>query len=157
MQDINEERIRRGIMLFLCTHRRHKRVLDNLVTELGISNAQHRLLMHLYRTECKPTQTELARTFDVSTAAITSSLKKLESQGLISRIPSAEDNRFNEITITEAGLEMVCQTHHMFSRADFAMFSDFTPEELDAFIACLEKMSVTLKELEEGEREIPHP
>ncbi len=157
MQDTYEERIRRAVMLFLCTHRRHKRVLDSLVAELGISNTQHRLLMHLHRTECKPTQTELARTFDVSTAAITTMLKKLEGEGLISRIQSAEDNRFNEIAITEKGYEMVCRTRHMFSRTDLAMFTEFTPEELEAFITCLEKMSAALKEQEEGKREITNP
>ncbi len=157
MHESNEERVRRAVMLFLCVHRRHKRVLDHLVTELGISNAQHRLLMHLYHTDCKPTQTELARTFDVSTAAITTSLKKLESEGLISRIPAAGDNRFNEITITEEGMRMVHRTHHLFFSTDFTMLSDLAPEELNTFIACLEKMKVSLKEMEEGKRELPKP
>ena len=157
MQDVSEERIRRAVMLFLCTHRRHKRVLDGLVAEFEISNTQHRLLMHLYRTECKPTQTELARTFDVSTAAITSMLKKLEAEELISRIQSAEDNRFNRITITHKGMEMISRTREQFSRVDRAMFSDFTSEELETFIKGLEKMGNTLKELEEGHDKLSNP
>lgn len=157
MQDVSEERIRRAVMLFLCTHRRHKRVLDGLVAEFEISNTQHRLLMHLYRTECKPTQTELARTFDVSTAAITSMLKKLEAEELISRIQSAEDNRFNRITITHKGMEMISRTREQFSRVDRAMFSDFTSEELETFIKGLEKMGKTLKELEEGHDKLSNP
>jgi DNA-binding MarR family transcriptional regulator len=131
--------------------------LDGLVTEFGISNTQHRLLMHLYRTECKPTQTELARTFDVSTAAITSMLKKLESEGLISRIQSAEDNRFNRITITNMGMEMITRTRELFSRVDQAMFSRFTSEELEDFIQSLEKLGDTLKAYEESERNSPNP
>ena len=157
MQEVSEERIRRAVMLFLRTHRRHKRVLDGLVTEFGISNTQHRLLMHLYRTECKPTQTELARTFDVSTAAITSMLKKLEAEGLISRIQSAEDNRFNRITITDMGTEMITRTRELFSRVDQAMFSRFTSEELEDFIQSLEKLGDTLKAYEESERNSPNP
>jgi DNA-binding MarR family transcriptional regulator len=156
MQEANEERIRRAVMLFLCTHRRHKRVLDGLVAEFEISNTQHRLLMHLYRTECKPTQTELARTFDVSTAAITSMLKKLEAEELISRNQSAEDNRFNCITITSKGMEMISRTREQFFCVDRAMFSDFTSEELETFITGLEKMGNTLKELEEGHRKLSH-
>ena len=156
MQEANEERIRRAVMLFLCTHRRHKRVLDDLVAEFEISNTQHRLLMHLYRTECKPTQTELARTFDVSTAAITSMLKKLEAEELISRNQSTEDNRFNCITITSKGMEMISRTREQFFCVDRAMFSDFTSEELETFITGLEKMGNTLKELEEGHRKLSH-
>ena len=157
MKEVSEERTRRAVMLLLRTHRRHKRVLDGLVTELGISNTQHRLLMHLYRTECKPTQTELARTFEVSTAAITSMLKKLESEGLISRIQSAEDNRFNRITITDMGMEMITRTRELFSRVDQAMFSRFTSQELEDFILSLEKLSDTLKAYEESERNSPNP
>ena len=156
MQEVSEERTRRAVMLLLRTHRRHKRVLDSLVTELGISNTQHRLLMHLYRTECKPTQTELSHTFEVSTAAITSMLKKLESEGLISRIPSAEDNRFNRITITDAGLEMIAHTRELFSHVDRIMFSEFTPEELEDFILSLEKLSDTLKRYEECDQSSPN-
>ena len=157
MKEVSEERTHRAVMLLLRTHRRHKRVLDGLVTELGISNTQHRLLMHLYRTECKPTQTELARTFEVSTAAITSMLKKLESEGLISRIQSAEDNRFNRITITDMGTEMITRTRELFSRVDQAMFSRFTSQELEDFILSLEKLSDTLKAYEESERNSPNP
>ena len=157
MKEVSEERIRRAVMLFLRTHRRHKRVLDGLVTEFGISNTQHRLLMHLYRTECKSTQTELARTFDVSTAAITSMLKKLEAEGLISRIQSAEDNRFNRIIITDTGMEMIVRTRELFSHVDQVMFSEFTPEELENFIQSLEKLSDTLKKYEESDHGSPNP
>ena len=84
-------------------------------------------------------------------------LKKLESEGLISRIQSAEDNRFNRITITDMGMEMITRTRELFSRVDQAMFSRFTSEELEDFILSLEKLSDTLKAYEESERNSPNP
>ena len=84
-------------------------------------------------------------------------LKKLEAEELISRIQSAEDNRFNRITITHKGMEMISRTREQFSRVDRAMFSDFTSEELETFIKGLEKMGNTLKELEEGHDKLSNP
>jgi DNA-binding MarR family transcriptional regulator len=100
-EELDRERARQAAMMFVANTRRHKRLFRKFVSELGIGNSQHRLLMHLHRTQCAPSQTELARTFEVSTAAITASLKKLEKNGYIRRCVAVEDGRYNEIAITE--------------------------------------------------------
>ena len=84
-EELNQERVRKATMLFNANNRRHKRVFGKFVSELGISNSQHRLLMHLYSTDCVPSQTQLARTFEVSSAAIAAALKNLEKSGYIRR------------------------------------------------------------------------
>ncbi len=154
-EELDQERVRKATMLFNANNRRHKRVFGKFVADLGISNSQHRLLMHLYRTDCAPSQTQLARTFEVSSAAIAASLKNLEKSGYIRRCAAVEDSRYNEIALTDKGLELVRQTHSIFTSADVAMFNSFSPEELESFIACLEKMKTALKKMEEEKPEIP--
>ena len=155
LEEMNQERARQAAMLFVANTRRHKRLLRKFVAELGMGNAQHRLLMYLHHTECAPSQTELARTFEVSSAAIAASLKNLEKSGYIRRCAAVEDGRYNEIALTEKGLELVRQTHSIFTSADVAMFNSFSPEELESFITCLEKMKTALKQMEEQDTEIP--
>lgn len=155
MEELDQERVRQAIMLFMANNRRHRRVFDKLVQELGMSNSQHRLLMHLHRTDCTPSQTEIAHTFEVSTAAIAVALKKLEKNGYIHRCAAIEDSRYKEISLTEKGEEVVQKTHRMFASADLALLSDFTHEELETFLVCLEKMKNTLRDLESGEKQLP--
>lgn len=154
-EEFDQERARQAATLFVANTRRHKRLFRKFVAELGVGNAQHRLLMHLHRTECAPSQTELARTFEVSTAAIAASLKNLEKNGYVRRCAAVEDNRYNEIAITEKGEELIRQTESIFTSADVAMFADLSPAELESFITCMEKMMNTLKQFESGEREFP--
>lgn len=154
-EELDQERARQATMLFMANNRRHRRVFNQYVEALGMSNSQHRLLMHLHGTDCTPSQTELARTFEVSTAAIAVALKKLEKNGYIKRCAAIEDSRYNEVSLTEKGHELVRKTQNLFTSADVAMFASFTTEELDHFIACLEKMKDALKALETGEQEVP--
>ncbi len=155
-EELDSERVRHATMLFMATTHRHRRVVDKFVVEdLGISNSQHRLLMHLYRTDCTPSQTELAHTFEVSSAAIAVALKKLEKSGYIRRCSAIDDSRYNEITLTDRGLDLVQKTYHMFTAADVAMFESFSESELENFITCLEKMKATLKAIESGQQELP--
>lgn len=154
-EELDKERARHAAMLFVANTRRHKRLFRKFVSELGIGNSQHRLLMHLHRTQCAPSQTELARTFEVSTAAIAVSLKNLEKNGYIRRCAAVEDSRYNEIAITEKGEELISQTESIFTSADVAMFAELTPLELESFITCMEKMKYALKQFEEGGREVP--
>ncbi len=155
LEDLNQERARQAAMLFVANTRRHKRLLRKFVAELGMGNAQHRLLMYLHHTECAPSQTELARTFEVSTAAIAVSLKNLENSGYIRRCAAVEDSRYNEIAITEKGQELIRQTESLFTSSDVAMFADLSDEELETFIRCMEKMKNALKQFEDGGREVP--
>lgn len=154
-EELDRERARQAAMLFVANTRRHKRLLRKFVSELGICHSQHRLLMHLHRMECAPSQTELAHTFEVSTAAIAVSLKKLETGGYIRRCAAVEDSRYNEIAITDKGEELIRQTESIFTSADVAMFSDFSAEELESFISGMEKMKTAMKQFEEGGREVP--
>lgn len=153
--ELDSDRVRQATMLFMSTNRWHRRVFEKLVSELKISNSQHRMLMHLYRTDCTQSQTELARQFEVSTAAIAVVLKKLEKRGYIRRCAAINDSRYNEIALTEEGLSLVRETNRLFTTADMSMFSGFSEEELENLIGYLDRMRGTLKSIGSGEMELP--
>ena len=71
----------------------------------------------------------------------------MESDGFISR-KLGTDNRFNEITITEKGREVVEKTKVMFSAVDERLFSGFSQGEIEDFTAYLDRIIENVK----GER-----
>jgi DNA-binding MarR family transcriptional regulator len=105
------------------------------------------MLMYLTKCESTPTQTDLAKHFDISPAAVAVTLKKLESDGYIERSKSIErkDSRFNEIKITERGTQAVMQSRKYFQHVDNEALKDFYDEELALFTSFLERMSQNLK------------
>ena len=100
--------------------------------------------MHLARQESLPSQKELAKHLDVTPAAVTGALKKIEQDGYVERT-LGHDNRYNELHITEKGRAVVNKTRLVFSEVDAAMFEGFSDEELDLYISCLEKLQANIK------------
>jgi DNA-binding MarR family transcriptional regulator len=104
--------------------------------------------MRLARCGKLPSQKELAERLEVTPAAITIALKKLESNGYVSKT-LGRDSRYNEIEITEKGRELVKLTRETFSRTDKSLFSGFTDDELKFYIECLDKIQKNIINSEE--------
>ena len=127
--------------------RRHHAYVERQIGDLGIHHGQHRMLMQLAKPQkSPPSQKELAETMGISPAAVTASLKRLEREGYVSRSMTDEDNRRNEIRITEEGLERVNRSRAVFEAADKALFAGFTPEEITLFTSFLERLDGNLDE-----------
>ena len=63
---------------------------------------------------------------------------------LLKRFPD-EDNRFNNVTITEKGKKIVKESQKVFQNTDDVMFKDFTEEEilqLEGFMDRIQKKFV---------------
>jgi MarR family multiple gene transcriptional regulator MgrA len=100
--------------------------------------------MHL-ACHCKlQSQKELADHLQITPAAVTGALKKLEQSGYISRT-LGHDNRFNELEITEKGREVVEMSKVIFMSTDKSLFEGFSSEELDMYIKCSEKLKENIK------------
>jgi DNA-binding MarR family transcriptional regulator len=130
------------------TEHMHKSLIDSKVRDIGIHRTQHRILMRLARCGKLPSQKELAERLEVTPAAITIALKKLESNGYVSKT-LGRDSRYNEIEITEKGRELVKLTRETFSRTDKSLFSGFTDDELKFYIECLDKIQKNIINSEE--------
>ena len=138
------DRARAVIKQFMQADRLHRQVVEATVTaQTGLHRSQHMLLMRLSRG-CISSQKDLAKDLRVSPAAIAVSLKKLESDGYITRDADTDDCRCNRITLTEKGHATVAKTRALFETIDHAMVKDFAPDELDALLAALEKIEHNL-------------
>ncbi len=132
-------------------NREHKRMIDSKVAEIGIDRTRHRILMYLGRTGNLPSQKQLAEYFEVTPAAITGALQKLESDCYIER-KLGTDNRFNEITITEKGKDIVELTRELFSSVDDSLFLGFSEKEIDEFSEYLERISANMRGEDKNEK-----
>ena len=100
--------------------------------------------MHLSHAKEPPSQKELACHFDISPAAVTVTLNRLECGGYITRSNPEGDNRSNRIAITEKGRSAVQCSEELFSRIDSTMVAGISKEQLAVFLQTLETMQKNL-------------
>lgn len=125
--------------------RRHHACVERQIGDMGIHHSQHRTLMQLARRqEDIPSQKELAEIMGVSPAAVTTILKKMEREGYVSRSVTDEDNRRNEIHITEKGIAKINENHGIFEALDRSMFEGFSEEELATLISLMNRIDKNL-------------
>ncbi len=142
--DARTESVRQTIHHFLHTNRLHRAAIEVALADLGIHHSQHRMLLHIHRAGGALTQKELARELDISAAAVTATLKKLESAGYIHRSEKAGDSRCKQIAITPSGVDVLERSYDLFTAVDLSMFGDFSREELAAFSSMLLRMQAAL-------------
>ena len=125
----------------------HRIAADAKISVTGIRRNQHMILMYLYRRNESVSQKEIAEHFDVSPAAITVSLKKLERDGYITRRSSKNDNRFNEIELNDKGKDIVIYSYNSFESIDNQTFEGITDEEKVILATILDKVINNLKNI----------
>ena len=94
--------------------RLHRSMMERRLDGTGVYRSQHQILMFVSDNP-NVSQKELARMYGVSGATIAVSLKKLERGGYIRRLVDQEDNRCNQICITDKGRKVVEGTALRFS------------------------------------------
>ena len=134
-----------AVFLLLRIMRRHHACMERRLSEHGIHHSQHRMLVQLARQqEDTPSQKELAEIMGISPAAVTTSLKKLEKEEYVTRSATDEDNRRNEIHITEKGIAKINENHGIFEALDRSMFEGFSEEELATLISLMNRIDKNL-------------
>ncbi len=128
--------------------REHHKTIEKKISCLGIHPSQHHLLMYLARNGSS-SQNSIAAAMGVSPATIAVSLKKLEKGKYIEKKVNSEDNRFNQIVLTERGKQVVLQSEQIFSETDKALFRGFSSEEKEQLYLFLERMLGNIKNEEE--------
>ena len=135
------------VKLFLLAARSHHHTFEKHVGDFGVHRSQHRILMYLsMHTDEMITQKDIAANFQISAAAVAVSVRKLEEEGLISRIADENDNRSNVITLTDRGRQIVDQTKTLISKIDEAMFAGFDDEEIAQFSAYLARLCDNIRD-----------
>lgn len=129
--------------LYARTGKKRRKLIERELSITNVYRAQHQILMMLSKDN-GISQTEIAKEQDCSTAAVAVSLKKLEQGGYIKRVVNQEDNRFNEVAITEKGNAVVKQSIDIFLKCDELMFEGFSEQELDELEGYLERIRTNL-------------
>lgn len=127
------------INLFRCTDQVLKRAIGRKVEGTGLYRSQHRLLMLLGRhPDCS--QTAIAEKMEISPPAVAVTLKKLEKGGYISRQCHEEDNRVNEVVVTEKGRQAISESIACFQEIEAAILEGFSGEEMEQLSGFLQRM-----------------
>lgn len=151
-----ENNVFTAVNMMISTNRMHKKLIESGVSkQFGLHRTQHIILMILASKGKLPSQKELASRLNITPAAVTGAVKKLENSGYIRRSMGC-DNRFNEIMITDKGRATVEKSKEIFSEIDNLLFSGFSNEELSLFICSLEKIQNNIydryKEVQQSEK-----
>ena len=133
------------VMSFLRTDRFHRCAAESQVKKLGIHRSQHMMLMHLAHCSEPPTQAELAKVFEISPAAVTVTLQKLEKAGFVARAAIDGNNRAKYISITPEGMNIVRQSWEIYKALDEAMLAGLSEEDLRKFAEVLSRMQENLR------------
>ncbi|MGI6229316.1 MAG: MarR family winged helix-turn-helix transcriptional regulator [Tractidigestivibacter sp.] len=117
----------------------------------GRSGKQHLLIRLLKQGGTLP-QRALQDTVPVSSAALSETLTKLESEGLIERKRSEQDRRQLDVRLTERGREEAirCQKQKEAFRKD--AMSVFTDDELNELADLLDRLADHWEIIEMGEK-----
>ncbi len=135
---------KRLIDQLICVGRLHRTVLEKELNKTGVYRSQHYLLMYIADNP-NVSQKEIARLHHVSAATVAVSLKKLECGGYIRRVVDQQDNRYNQICITEKGREVVEKSIRYFQKLENHIFEGFSMEEMEELLEYLERMSRNLE------------
>ncbi len=145
-------RNRRGGLLIARVHQTGGRVFARMLRERGIriKPAQGRILFVLWE-EGPLTIQELARRSGLVKSTLTTALDRLEAQGQVVRVRSADDRRKILIELTPANRAM----HRLYSQVSRRMtavfYRGFTSKEVAAFEACLDRILQNLAAAESGD------
>ena len=140
----NDEKYRAIMGKLMAIMRDHKSTIDSYVDETNLHKSQHRLLMMLSRMGKNISQRDLAEKLNITPAAVAVTLKKMEKMGLVTRMVAEQDNRYNQVVLTDNGKKIVKESRKIFQYADEKMFAGFSEEELDLFESYLTRIKENL-------------
>ena len=136
---------------FIQTNRLHRRIIGRYADRIEMNCSAHRMLLYISRDGGLPSQRELAERLKISPAAVTNTLKKLETDGYVERNRARDgcDCRANEISLTDKGRLAVTDSEKYFRYVDSAALNDFSEDELDVLCSLLDRIQQNLHSIED--------
>jgi DNA-binding MarR family transcriptional regulator len=110
--------------------RMHARCADQMMDEVGLFRGQGMLLKYLAKFDGL-THSEIAEKLEISPAAVTKVIKRLEEQNYLKRQSDPKDERISRIFMQPEGLQTIEKIHKNFQQLDEATFEGFSDEELE--------------------------
>jgi DNA-binding MarR family transcriptional regulator len=141
---------RQGGFLIGKIHRTAGRIFARMLRERGIeiNPAQGRILFVLWQSGAMPA-TELARRTSLGKSTLTSMLDRLEAQGQVARVRSAEDRRQVRIELTAKNRAAQGVYDEVSREMARVFYRGFSREEISQFEQALERILKNLSADEE--------
>ena len=131
---------------FVLCDRLHHMVFEKYMKNIA-HRSQHWVLLYLERNGGSAWQKEIAEAMEVSPAAMTGTVKKLEKSGYVTKTALDRDNRQNQITLTPQGAELLKRGKQQFDEINQKMFVGIDSADLVCFARCLQRMEENLYEM----------
>jgi DNA-binding MarR family transcriptional regulator len=137
--------------------RLHARRADQMMDEIGLYRGQGMLLKYLSRFDGQ-THSEIAEKLEISPAAVTKVIKRLEEQHYLKRQPDPKDERISRVFIQPEGLKTIEEINRLFQQLDDVTFLGFSEDELEQLRGFLNRIQENLhgNSAECGENHGPH-
>lgn len=121
-------------------------IINEMFSQREICYTHPRILGEIKR-HGSITQTELAGIMNTSTAAMSSTVKVLEKQGLITKATDSNDLRVNKITLTEKGKQVHDSALSEMLATDKHLLDGFTEDEANVLLDMLSRVQENLNNL----------
>jgi DNA-binding MarR family transcriptional regulator len=146
-----------GQLLFRLWRANHTRAAE-VLGSVGLTTALFALLNVVNARE-GAIQQELGSALGVDRSTMVSLIDQLESAGLATRRPSAEDRRAREIAITPKGRRLLKRARRLIAQAENEVLGGLSPEERRELKALLRRAldSAPAQPLWSSEEERQHP
>jgi DNA-binding MarR family transcriptional regulator len=130
-------------------NRRIKRMLDETLDEFDLSSGEWHALGSLSRAAGgRRTAGELASKMELSSAAMTNRLDRLEKAGLVRRIPDERDRRAVQIEVTDDGRALYERTVDAQAAKEAIVAEALTVKQQDELNALLRKLMLAFERRE---------
>ena len=139
------------VNLLIQSARLHHRNADRRTSMLGVNRSPGLVLLCLANSRNIPSQRELADHFDISPACVARTLKSLVSDGYVLREGDEDDQRRNNVYITDKGMEVVEQIRGQFRELEEIAFEEVSDAELEMLQSVLQRVVTRLHRLETEE------
>ncbi len=142
-----ETLVKQTVRQFIRANKLHREAFGRFANRYGLHRGQHRMLMFICKKGGGVSQKEIAEALDVSPAAITVMLNKLEESGYIRRVTSTLDSRVKQIHPTEKAVVLVTESRNYFDGLEITLLSGIEEEDLKKLCVAFEKMQENMQSM----------
>lgn len=119
--------------------RTHATKADQMLDQVGIYRGQAFLLMLLSKNDGL-THSEISEHLQISPAAVTKVIKRLEQMDFIQRKPDDVDERVSRVFMQEKGRVKINEVHSILKTVDQIMLKDISEEDIQTLRELLLRM-----------------
>jgi len=130
--------------LFFNIGRLQKTRADQYLEQIGLFRGQGMLLKFLSHHDGL-THSEIAEKLEISPAAVTKVIKRLEELNLLKRQSDPKDDRVSRVFIQPEGKKVAEDLHTIFQQLEDQMFQGFSNEEMEQLHDFLIRMQLNLQ------------